>query len=161
MAYRVQDVEISGEIPLLSLDPSGETWVKFLRPRRWETEMLSKYRASTPVLEWDERGQTMRQKNLLPEPLMDSERVCLCLVDSNLVWETKKEGDETEKLVPVFLPGKTCRKPGAPGAMSETLRSAFYEAWQKLPDTVAEAIIEALHDWHPPFDWRNPDRGED
>ena len=156
MPYEVEDVEVSGEIQLLALDPSGETYIKFQRPRRWESEALSRYRASTPILEWDESGQTMRQKNLLPEPIMDSERVCLCLVDSNLVW--KSRGDD--KLVPIFIPGKTCRKAGSTEPMSNTLKELFYVAWRSLPDQVAEAIIAALHEWHPPFDWRNPGRGE-
>jgi hypothetical protein len=150
MAKRLPGIEISEQIPLDGFDPEGKTWVQFQRPRRWEREQLSRLRAQS-VLEWtnDEQG-TVRQREIVPEPVMDSERVAMCLVDSNL------EDSEGNK---VFVPAKSCRQ--ARKSLSPKARDRFYEVWGDLPDDVAEEIILKLAEWHPPFDWRNPDRGED
>lgn len=150
MSKRLPGVEISEAIPLMAYDESGETWVQFQRPRRWEREQIAQIRARS-VLEWDTdvRG-TVRQRDIVPEDVLDSERVGLCLVDSNLCDE---EGTQ------LFVPGKTCRAAKKP--LTEKTRDAFYEAWHNLPDDVAQEIIEALVAWHPPFNWRNPGLGED
>lgn len=150
MSKRLPSIEISEAIPLTKYDESGETWVQFQRPRRWEREQISQIRARS-VLEWDTESQgTVRQRDIVPEDVLDSERVALCLVDSNLCDE---EGEQ------LFVGGKTCR--GTKKALSEKAKDGFYSAWHNLPDDVAAEIIEKLVEWHPPFNWRNPKLGED
>jgi len=148
MGKSVPSIEISEQLKLEEFDPSGETWVQFQRPRRFEREQLTRLRAQT-VFEWDsdERG-TVRQRDMVPETILDSERVALCLVDSNIMDE---EGEG-----PLFVPGKTCRK--ARKRLPEVVKARFYEVWSELPDDLAEEIISLLHEWHPPFDWRHPER---
>jgi hypothetical protein len=57
------------------------------------------------------------------------------------------------------VPGKTCRQAKRP--LNEKVKGGFYEQWYALPDDITEIIIEKMREWHPPFDWRNPERGED
>jgi hypothetical protein len=40
------------------------------------------------------------------------------------------------------------------------LETAFLDTWESLDDEVAAAIVVAMRQWHPPFDWSNPERGE-
>lgn len=142
MAMKVPAVEIE-QVPL-----DEDTFVTFQRPRRWEREQISRMRAQA-VLEWPEGERIVRQRDIVPEDVLDSERVCLCLVDSNLCDE---DGE------PIFVPGKSCRQ--AKKSLTDRAKAGFYEKWHELPDDVAELIIQKLQDWHPPFDWRNPERGE-
>jgi hypothetical protein len=149
MSKRLPSIEVSEAIPLSRYDESNETWVQFQRPRRWEREQISQIRARS-VLEWDTESQgTVRQRDIVPEDVLDSERVALCLVDSNLCSE---EGEQ------LFVPGKSCRQ--AKKALLPGIKDKFYSAWHDLPDDVAQEIIEKLVEWHPPFNWRNPSLGE-
>jgi len=143
MAMRVPAIETEQVL----LDE--ETYVTFQRPRRWEREQISRLRAQS-ALEWDsdDRG-TVRQRDLVPETILDSERVCLCLVDSNLADENGEQ---------LFIPGKTCR--AAKQDITPKARDGFYKVWYALPDDIAEMIARKLHEWHPPFNWRNPELGE-
>jgi len=145
---KLPSIEISEPIPLKEYDETGETWVQFQRPRRWEREQLSRLRAQA-VLEFDtaERG-TVRQRDIVPETVVDSERVAVCLVDANILDEEGKG--------PVFVPGKTCRQ--AKKRFPINIKDNFYEAWEQLPDDLCEEIIAALLEFHPPFDWRNVER---
>jgi len=149
MSKRLPSIEVSEAIPLSKWDETGETWVQFQRPRRWEREQIAQIRAKS-VLEWDTEVQgTVRQRDIVPEDVLDSERVALCLVDSNLCGE---DGE------PLFVPGKSCR--ATKKMLEPNTKTQFYKAFHSLPDDVATEIIEKLVEWHPPFNWRNPGLGE-
>jgi hypothetical protein len=149
MAKGLRGVVISDKLPLKVWDPSGDTYVQFQRPSRFETEQLDLVRARAELV-WDtnEVG-TVRQKDMTPLSVQESEMVAMCLVGSNLPDE---DGD------PVFVPGKTCRQPGQ--AFTERMRNGFFSKWHgsDFPPELAQEIIEVLVEWHPDFDLRS-DRG--
>jgi len=132
-AKRLPDVEISEPLPLKEFDESGETWVQFQRPRRWEREQISQMRAKA-ILEFDTADQgTVRQRDVIPEDVLDGRRVCVCLVDSSLLDAQGK---------PVFVPGKTCR--AARKMLTNDVEDGFNAQWAELPDNVAQEISRLL-----------------
>jgi hypothetical protein len=150
MAKGLRGVVTSDKIPLKVWDPSGETYVRFQRPSRFEAEQLDTIRARAEIV-WSTAEQgTVRQRDMTPLSVQESEMVAMCLVESNLPDDN---GD------PVFVPGKTCRQSGVP--LTERARGGFFGKWHgsDFPDELAQEIIEALVEWHPDFDLRS-DRGE-
>lgn len=149
MARQLEDIVVSDEIALTEFDPGGDVWVRFQRPTRLEAESLAEMQARSELV-WNtaEQGQ-VAQRDRTPLAVLESDMVAMCLVGSNL-----QRGDED-----VFVPGKTCRHQGK--ALGQMQRKGFYGEWYKLPDELAEEIIAKLREWHPPFDWRSPERGED
>jgi hypothetical protein len=149
MARQLEDILVSDEIPLTEWDPEGDEWVKFQRPTRLEGEELAEMQARSELV-WStaEQGQ-VAQRDRTPLAVLESAMVAMCLVDSSL-----KRKDE-----PVFVPGTSCRQVGK--MLGQRQRNGFYKAWHSLPDELAEEIIAKLREWHPPFDWRNPEEGEE
>jgi hypothetical protein len=145
MAKRLPGIIVSDEIPLDAFDETGETWVKFRRPKRWEVEELSKVQAESELM-WDLASQgRLVERRLTTMTQVESEMVYLCLVDSNLLDE---EGE------PVFVPGKSCRM--VKGRPKPKVRDAFFQAWGDVDGEVASEIVEKLMAFHPPFNWRSP-----
>lgn len=149
MSKKVVGTVISEHIPLTAWDESGETYVVFQRPKRWEEEVLDTMQAKSELV-WStaEQGQ-VRQRDRTPLSVIESEMVAMCLVESNLAEE-----DGTV----LFLPGKSCREMRK--SLSDKAREGFYKAWKELDGEIADEIVNKLREWHPPFDWRAPGRGE-
>ena len=154
MAKVVEGVILSDRLPLTEFDPEGETYVVFQRPARFESEALSRMQArSELIFDTEEQGRVaQRERVSLAE--LETAMVQLCLVESNLA-KLDKDGEQ----VPIFVPGKSCRAARRP--MSHNVQNKFLDEWQQLPDEICEEIIFLLRQFHPPFDWRNPERGED
>jgi hypothetical protein len=151
MAKRLPGIVVSEELPLDKFDETGETFVKFRRPTRWEVEELSKVQADSE-LTWDlaEKGRLL-ERRLTTMANLQTEMVFLCLVDSNVLDE---EGE------PYFKPGKNCRT--VKDRPSTKTRDNFNAVWGALDSEVAKEIIDKLLDFHPNFDWRERgERGED
>lgn len=151
MAKKLPKIQISDKIPLEEYDDSKETYVKFQRPARWESEQVDQLASQAETIIDGERRQ-IRQREVVPQSVLDSERVWQCLVDSNLPDPDGKQ---------LFVPGTTCRKANVEIEDYTELRAAFYKAWYTLPDEVADEIATALGDFHPPFNWRSPGAGEE
>jgi len=150
MAKPVSGTVISEQLPLLEHDESGDAWVKFQRPKRWEEEQIDAMQAQSELI-WssDARGE-MRQRDRVPLSVLESEMVCLCLVESSL-----PNDDEDQTLI--FVPGKTCRV--AKKGLGQKVREGFYKEWHNLDGVVADEVVKLLQDWHPPFSWGG-DQGE-
>lgn len=154
MAKVVEGIVLSERLPLKEFDPDGDTYVVFQRPARFESEALARMQArSELIFDTEEQGRVaQRERVSLAE--LETVMVQLCLVESNLAMLNDK-GEE----VPIFVPGKTCRAARRP--ISANVQTGFMNKWQELPDELCEEIISLLRQFHPPFDWRNPGRGED
>jgi len=154
MAKVVEGAILSERLPLKRFDPDGDTWVMFQRPARFEAEALARMQArSELVFDTEEQGR-VTQRERVPLAELETTMVQLCLVESNLV-KLDSKGEE----VPVFVPGKTCR--AARKMPTQGMQIRFLDEWRELPDELCEEIIDLLREFHPPFDWRNPARGED
>jgi hypothetical protein len=141
---------VSDKLPLKTWDPTGDTWVQFQRPSRFETEQLDMVRARAEIV-WNTQEQgTVRQRDMTPLSVQESEMVAMCLVGSNL---PDADGD------PVFVPGRTCRQSGSP--LTDRARTGFFGRWHgsDFPPELAQEIVDVLVEWHPDFDLRS-DRGE-
>jgi hypothetical protein len=150
MAKGLHGVVVSDKIPLTVWDPTGDTFVRFQRPSRFETEQLDMVRARAELV-WNATDVgVVRQRDMTPLSVQETEMVAMCLVESNL----PDDGGEL-----VFKPGKTCRQSGQ--AMSERARAGFFSKWHgsDFPPELAQEIVEALIEWHPDFDLRS-NRGE-
>lgn len=151
MAKAIGGLVLSERLRLSQYDPEGDSYVVFQRPSRMEAERIASMQAQS-VLEWtSEEHGVMRQRERVPIAVLESEMVAMSLVECNVPWT--KEGDL------VFTPGVSCREQDKP--LTERVRGNFYEVWHKLPNDLCENIIAELQRFHPPFDWRKPDRGED
>lgn len=152
MARKLEGVVLSERLYLKEWDPDGDEYVVFQRPARWEGEQLDTMQARS-VLEWDTEEQgTVRQRERTPISILEAEQVALCLVECSV---EDKDGNK------LFVPGSTCRAPMK--GLGQKQREGFYKVWHR-PDFdtgLAKEIIKLLHEFHPDFDWRNPDRGED
>jgi len=152
MSKKVVGTVISEHIPLKEWDDSGETYVVFQRPKRWEEEVLDKMQAASELV-WSTAEQgTVRQRDRTPLSVIESEMVAMCLVESNLA---KAEEDGGAVL---FVPGKSCRETRK--SLSDKAKDGFYASWRELDGEIADEIVNLLREWHPPFDWRAPGRGE-
>lgn len=147
MALDIGEIEISEPIPLLDVDPSGKTFVQFQRPARWETERIVREATGSVELIFGE-GDT-RQRNYTPSNIVDSIRVGVMLIRCDITREKK----------PLFVPGKNLRRPR--GTFPSNLETEFLKTWWSLPDPICVSIINAMRQWHPPYDWTRPERGED
>lgn len=153
MAKAIGGTVLSDVIRLEQWDPDGDSYVMFRRPTRLDAERLAQMQAQS-VIEWTEESQrTVRQRERVPWAILFSEMACLCLVECNI--------PEEESGPPLFIPGKTCLPPNHTGPIPEKIRQGFYRVWHLLPNELCEEIISKLMDFHPPFDWREPMRGED
>lgn len=154
MPYEVPEIEISEKMYLDELDgedvkEADRTWVMFQRPSRAERIAVSK-KAADVETHFREGDQTWYQKAGVPQSELDDVRMAYALVDSNIM--------RAKKLL--FVSGKTCREAHKP--LTDDQYRAFMQAWRQLPDPeVTEPILRALREFHPPYDWRNPQRGED
>ena len=152
MARQLSGVVLSERVKLDRWDPEGDEYVVFQRPSRWEMERLAAMQARSELVWNTEEQGTVRQRERTPIAELEAEQVCMCLVECSV---KDAEGE------PLFVPGKTCR--AAMKRMGQRQRDGFYGVWHR-PDfdpDLAEELIEKLHEFHPEFDWRNPDRGED
>lgn len=145
---QVPAFEISPEL-FLTLDPLGKTFVRFQRPSRREREQLQSI-IGRQQIEWT-TDTTYRQKDVVPQSVLDGHRVAMTLVECNL-----RDRDDEKKLL--FEPGVSCRAVGQP--LTNAIEEEFRARWDLLPDPLAEDLAKLLHEWHPPFDWRHPSRGE-
>ena len=152
MAKGLSGIVLSERIFLDKWDPDKDTFVVFQRPSRWEMEELDKVYAQVELEFDDEKQGTMIQRNRVPFSVLESKQVSMALVESNIPDE---EGN------PLFVPGKTCR--AARKNMGQRAEEGFYRVWYRadFPPELAQEIVEKLHEWHPPFDWRNPAEGND
>lgn len=154
MAKAVEGIVLSERLALTRWDPDGDTYVVFQRPLRFEAEALARMQArSELVFDTEEQGR-VTQRERVPLAELETTMVQLCLVESNLPKVTE-DGEE----VPVFVPGKTCRM--ARKGLTAKVQNGFLAEWHNLPDELCEEIVQQLQAFHPPFDWRSPERGED
>jgi len=150
MAKPVSGTVISEKLFLEKFDPDGDTWVRFQRPKRWEQEQIDAMQAQSELIWSSESQGEMRQRDRVPVSVLESEMVCLCLVESNLPHD-----DEEQSLV--FVPGTSCRV--AQKGLGQKAREGFYKKWHQMDGLVADEIVELLQEWHPPFGWGG-DQGE-
>ena len=157
MAKAIEGVVLSGPIRLEKYDPDGDSYVVFQRPARWEREKLDEMQARVEY-EWDsaERGK-VRQRNHVPPSRLETQMVAMCLVECNIPagagHPIVKEG------ALLFVPGQSCRQ--AHKFLTGSTEEAFKKVWDTLPDDLAEEIIAALMEFHPPFNWKVPQQGEE
>jgi hypothetical protein len=149
MARQLEDVVVSGQLFLKTWDPDGDEWVRFQRPSRLEAETLAEMQSRSELVFHTETEGQVSQRDRTPLAVLESEMVAMCLIESSLMKD-----DEL-----VFKPGVTCRAQGK--NLGSKQRAGFYRAWHNMNNDLCEEIITLLQDWHPDFDWRNPDRGED
>lgn len=152
MARKLDGIVLSEQVPLDRWDPEGDEYVVFQRPARWEEEQLDAMQARS-VYEFNTEEQGLvRQRERTPIAQLESEQVCMCMVECSV-----QDADGTQ----LFVSGDTCRAPRK--KLGSKQRDGFYRVWYRpdFPSELAAEIIEKLHQFHPPFDWRNSDRGED
>jgi hypothetical protein len=150
MARPLEGIVLSEQYELKMWDPNGDSYVQFQRPSRFEAEQIATMQARSELVFNDEAQGEVRQRDRVAIAVLQSEMVALTLVECNIP-------DEDGNLL--FSPGKSCRRP--PKRITARQKDAFYEAWHRCDDDLCEEIIEKLKEFHPPFDWGNPDRGED
>jgi len=150
MAKPVVGQIVSDEIKLDIWDEEGDTWVRFVQPGRLEEEVLARMRAKAELVWSTEEQGTVRQRDTVPLMTQESEMVALCLCESNLPNE---KGDL------IFRSGVNCRT--TTKAITGVQKERFYQAWYSLSGPLCEEIVAKLVDWYPPFDFRNPERGEE
>jgi len=151
MAKKAPGLVLSEQMALKTFDPTGDTWVVFQRPRRLEEERLDTMQLRAEVVWNTAREGEMRQRDRTPMSVIESEQVCMALVECNMPGEDDKL---------IFTPGKTSRAAGQPLEVDSPIRKAFYEAWHSLDSTICDEIVQLLQEFHPPYDWRHPERGE-
>ena len=150
MAKPITGAIVSEKLALPKWDEAGETWVQFQRPTRWEDEQISQLRAQAELV-WDSAEQgTVRQRDSVPLMLQETKMVALCLVESNIC---------TADDILIFSPGVSVRRVGK--RLTVKQEQKFLDAWYGLDGELADEIVEKLREWHPPFDFRNPSRGEE
>jgi hypothetical protein len=151
MAKGLTGAVLSDKMRLKKWDPDGDAYVVFQRPSRWEAEQLAKMQAQSELVWRTDEQRTVRQRDRTAIAVLESEQVAMCLVECNI------PNEEGELL---FVPGQTCRAPMK--GFGQRQREGFYKVWYQPgfdPD-LAEEIVDALHKFHPPFDFRSPDEGE-
>ena len=149
MAKSVSGTVVSEQIPLTEFDDTGNTWVVFQRPKRRESEKLAIMQAQSELIYNTDAQGEVRQRDRIPLTVIESQMVCLCLVESNLSYEDGKQ---------LFIPGQTCRM--TKKQVTIKVDDGFNQAWGDLDDDLADEIVDKLREWHPPFNWR-ADQGED
>ena len=156
MARPVGGVVLSDRIYLEKWDPDKDTWVVFQRPARYEAEALAQLQARAErVYNTENQGQVILREST-PIAQVESAQVKLCLVESNLVWGEGGLGSDGD---PIFVPGKTCRRPRK--NLTNTVENGFQQVWDTLDNELCEEIIESLQNWHLPFKWWAPAEGEE
>lgn len=150
MAKALTGIVTSGKLYLEKWDEEKDTYVVFQRPSRREAEMLAAMRAKAELVWNTEEQGTVRQRDGVPLMTQESEMVAMCLVECNLP-------DEDDKLV--FVPGTSCRVQGKP--LTGAQKTRFYKNWGDLPDELATEITDKLREFHPPFNFRSSEEGEE
>lgn len=149
MARQLEGVIASDKMFLKKWDPDGDEYVRFQRPTRWEAERIAEMQSRSELV-WhtDTEGQ-VSQRDRTPLAVLESEMVAMCLIECSLMRDDKL----------LFQGGTTCRAEGK--GLGAKQREGFYKVWYSLPDELCNEIVSLLQEWHPDFNWRNPQLGED